>query len=191
MSIPQLPPTARKLLLTVHVITSVGWLGGAYATLVLVIAALTTEDRELSRSAYLVMNLFDPTFALPVGLAALVSGLLLSLTTKWGLVRYHWVAIKLVLTVVVFVAPLIARAPVIDEAVARTAEPGGTAGQAGSELMIPGIMALLILTIATVLSIYKPWGKTPHGRRVAAAKATAARQSTAAGRRSSPVPSLR
>jgi hypothetical protein len=161
--------------LTVHVITSVGWLGAAYCSLVLTIAAIVTADAEVRRAAYLVMNLFDYTIALPVGLAALLSGVFLSLTTKWGLVRYYWVALKLVLTVVVYVAPLIVRSPLIDDAVARTAEPGATAGQVGTDLMTPGIISLVILTVATVLSVYKPWGKTPHGRRVAARRASAAR----------------
>ena len=188
MSIPHLSPRTRKLVLTVHVVTSVGWLGSAYAMLVLVIAALRTDDYQLRRGAYLVMHLFDSTIAWPVGLAALLSGVLLSLTTKWGLVRYYWVAAKIVLTLVVFVAPLFARAAVIDEALVATTEPGSTAGGAASELMIPGIMALTVLTAATVLSIYKPWGKTPHGRRVAARQASAAREAAAA-RKTTTVPS--
>jgi hypothetical protein len=164
MTISPLPPKTRKLVLTVHVVSSVGWLGTALVILVLVTAALVTADPELRRAAYLVLNLLDSTIVVPVGLAGLISGVLLSLTTHWGLVRHYWVAVKLVLTVVVF-----------DEAVARTAAPGADAGQAGTELLIPGVMALLILTVATVLSTYKPWGRTPVGRRVAAELVRAAR----------------
>jgi len=179
MSIPLLPPKARKLLLTVHVVTSVGWLGTAFVTLILIVAALVTDNPELRRSAYLVMRLFDSASWVPLGALAMVSGVALSLTTKWGLVRYYWVAIKLVLTVVVFVLPLVFRSRLISDAIERTAEPGATAGGAGTELLTPGIMGLLILTVATVLSIYKPWGSTPYGRRIAARRAAAARIGTA------------
>jgi hypothetical protein len=175
MTISPLAPKTRKFVLTVHVISSVGWLGTALVILVLVTAALVTAAPELRRAAYLVLDLLDSTIVVPVGLAGLISGVLLSLTTHWGLVRHYWVVVKLVLTVVVFAVPLFARSPVIDEAVARTAVPGADAGPAGTELLIPGVMALLILAAATVLSTYKPWGRTPVGRRVAAERVRAAR----------------
>lgn len=179
MSITPLSPKARKLVLTVHVVSSVGWLGIALVTLVLVVTARVTTDPELGRAAFLVLDLFDATLTVPVGLAALLSGLVLSVTTHWGLLRHWWVATKLVLTVVVFVVPLVVRAPLIDQAVASTANAGADPGPAAAELMTPGVMALLILTVATVLSVYKPWGKTPRGRRLAVARAQAARSARA------------
>jgi hypothetical protein len=181
-----IPPPIRKLLLTVHVVTSVGWLGGAYATLVLIVTGLATGDSELRRAAYLVLRLFDSMLWLPVGALAMVSGVACALLTHWGLVRHYWVALKLVLTIPAFVLPLVFRSDLIQEAVARTAQPGADAGRAGSEMLIPGIVALVILTVATVLSTYKPWGKTPHGRRAAARRASAARNTQARAAGSAP-----
>ncbi len=51
-----MPPALRKLALTAHVVSSVGWLGTAVAYLGLVVAALTSEDARLVRAAYLAME---------------------------------------------------------------------------------------------------------------------------------------
>jgi len=46
-------PRRRKLTLTVHVIVSVGWVGGVASSLALAIAGVGSRDTELVRDAYL------------------------------------------------------------------------------------------------------------------------------------------
>ena len=178
MAIPRLSRRTRKLVLTVHVVSSVGWLGAALAMLVLVVATLLTRDAELRRASYLVMNLFDSALVLPIGALALLSGVVISLTTHWGVLKHYWVVIKLVLTVIVFALPLVLRSPQIDEAVARTATPEAEGASFGGDLIMPGVMSVLVLTVTTVLSTYKPWGRTPIGRRAAERSTPAARRAT-------------
>src|SRR5213082_3605560 len=91
-------PTVRKLTITAHVTFSVGWLGAVAAFLVLAIAGLTNQDTQIAHSAYFAMELTARFVIVPLAFATLLSGLVQSLGTPWGLVRHYWVLVKLLLT---------------------------------------------------------------------------------------------
>src|SRR5829696_1449555 len=92
-------PGLRKLALTAHVTASVGWLGGVLVYLALVIAALTAQDPQRVRTWYVTMELIGWNVLVPLSFASLLTGLIQSLGTSWGLFRHYWVVFKLVLTV--------------------------------------------------------------------------------------------
>src|SRR5713226_4795639 len=92
-------PAVRKLLLTAHVTFSVGWLGAGAAFLVLSIAGLTSRDAEIVRGAYLAMKLTAWFAIVPMAFASLLTGIVESLGTRWGLFRHYWVLAKFFLTV--------------------------------------------------------------------------------------------
>lgn len=100
-------PRLRKLGLTAHIIFSVGWLGAVAGFLVLSIAGLTSQDAEVVRSAYLVMNLIGWFIIVPMSLAALATGLVQALGTEWGLLRHYWVLVKFLLTILATIALLL------------------------------------------------------------------------------------
>ncbi|HEY5922594.1 MAG TPA: hypothetical protein VIV11_13025, partial [Kofleriaceae bacterium] len=93
-------PALRKLALTSHVTASVGWLGTVVAYLVVAIAGLTTAEGELARGAYLTMSLIGWFAIVPFSLAAMLTGLVQSLGTEWGLFRHYWILVKLVLATI-------------------------------------------------------------------------------------------
>src|SRR5260370_41875172 len=99
MKSTRMTPRLRKLALTAHVTVSVGWIGAVAGFLVLSIAGLTSQDSEVIRGAYVSMNLLGLFIIVPLSLAALATGLVQSLGTEWGLVRFYWVLVKLVLTI--------------------------------------------------------------------------------------------
>jgi hypothetical protein len=166
-------PRLRKLALTVHVSCSVGWLGAAAAYLALAIAALTSQDPQLVRAAYLAM---EPTarFALvPLAFASLLTGLIAALGSTWGLFRHYWVIFKLLLTVVATVV-LIGNMATVTALAGMAADvdspaPGGLRGQ-----ILHAGGGILVLLVTTVLGIYKPRGMTRYGRRRRLDKAAAA-----------------
>src|SRR5882762_9473464 len=92
-------PRLRRIGLTAHIVTSVGWLGAVGAFLALSIAGVTSHDADTVRSAYLSMNLIGEFVIVPMSFAALATGLVQALGTEWGLLRYTWVLLKFVLTV--------------------------------------------------------------------------------------------
>jgi hypothetical protein len=92
-------PRLRKAILTAHVVSSVGWLGAVVAYLALDIAAVTSPDVQVVRSAYLTMDLTVRSVILPLALAAVLIGIVNALGTPWGLFRHYWVLIKLLFTI--------------------------------------------------------------------------------------------
>lgn len=154
----------RKFVLAVHLTLSVGWIGAVVAYLVLGISAGTSRDVETVRAAWIAMELTGWYAIVPLALAALVTGVVISLGTPWGLFRHYWVVISFALTVFANVILLLHMPSVSARAaVVRTADPG-VLGTLGGDLFHPSA-GLLVLGVITMLNIYKPRGLTPYGRR--------------------------
>ena len=165
-------PRFRKIALTAHVTCSVGWLGAVASFLILSIAGLTSRDTEVVRGAYLAMNVLGQNIIVPLSFAALLTGLVQSLGTDWGLFRYYWVTVKLVLTLGSTLLLLLHQFTAVAEAARRvSAAPAGTVpeiGGLGVQLVFDAGLAVLVLLGITALSIFKPWGRTSYGRRMQA-----------------------
>jgi hypothetical protein len=84
-------PSLRKLVLTAHITVSVGWLGAVAAFLALAITGLTSRDAQTMRTAYAAMELTARFVIVPLAFASLLTGLIESLGTPWGLLRHYWV----------------------------------------------------------------------------------------------------
>ncbi len=168
----------RKLALTAHVVSSVSWLGSVASFLVLGIAGLTSRNPELVRACYLAMNLLGQFIIVPLSAVTLLTGLIESLGTQWGLFRYYWILVKFTLTVGATVLLLLHQFTAVSEAARRAlgARAGSLpeVGQLGTQLVVDAALAVVVLLTATVLSIYKPWGRTPYGSRIYASERAAA-----------------
>ena len=51
-----MPPGLRTFMLTVHLTSSVGWLGAVVAYLALGVAAVTSQDAQMVRAAWIAME---------------------------------------------------------------------------------------------------------------------------------------
>jgi hypothetical protein len=91
LAIPRLPRRARAALLTVHVAVSVGWLGLDGALVALEVTSLTSGDPAVQGGIEAAMGALASWVLIPVVFTSLVSGLVLALSTPWGLVRHWWV----------------------------------------------------------------------------------------------------
>lgn len=161
-------PGLRKLNLTAHVTSSVGWLGAVAAFLVLSIAGLTSRDAEIVRAAYLSMNLIGLYIIVPLSFAALLTGLVQSLGTHWGLLRHYWVVVKFMLAIGATILLLLHQFTAVAGAAGRVSGPLGTppkVGSFGTQLVVDAGLAILVLVLTTTLSVYKPWGATRYGQR--------------------------
>jgi uncharacterized membrane protein len=156
-------PRVRKFVFTVHVVSSIGWIGAVVAYLALVVAALTSDDPQTVRATFLAMEL--AFFALvPLALAALVTGVIQSFGTKWGLFRHYWVIFKLLLTVVATAVLLLHIRTVSSLANTAADTNDGHLPGAGGELLHAGV-GLVVLLMNVVLAVYKPRGMTRYGQR--------------------------
>lgn len=160
-------PQQRKFALTAHVAASVGWLGAVAAFLALTVAGVTSQDAERVRAVYIAMEVTGWYVIVPLCFASLLTGVISSLGTTWGLVRYYWVVAKLVITVLATLALLVHMPPIshIARVAAGPAWTGGELQGLRTQLVIQSGAALLVLLAATALSVYKPQGRTRYGRR--------------------------
>ena len=159
-----MPPALRRFTFTTHITSSIGWVGAVLAFLAFAVIGFTSDDPVKVRGAYLLMAPAAWFVLVPLAHASLLSGIVLSLGTSWGLFRYYWVVLKLGITVFATVILLIymgtfrqmagvAADPVVDLALVRNASP-----------IVHAILALVLLVAATVLGVYKPFGMTAYGK---------------------------
>lgn len=151
----RLAPRWRKLLLSAHVVTSVGLLGADTAVLALCVAGAGGTDPI---TVYPAAHLVGARLLVPLAALSLVTGVGLGVLTPWGLVRHPWVTIKLGLNA----AGLVLAATVLVPGLAGAADVAA-AGDAG----VPGALGLVrdsaaacvVLVLAVALSVYKPFGR--------------------------------
>jgi hypothetical protein len=159
-----MPPALRKFVLAVHLTFSVGWIGAVLGYLALGVSAVTSQDAQTVRAAWMAMELTGWFVIVPLAIGALLTGLVISLGTPWGLFRHYWVLITLMLTILSTVV-LLLHMPTVSS-LAHTARQADNAhlGGLGGDLLHAG-GGLLVLLMITVLNVYKPRGLTPYGWR--------------------------
>jgi len=150
----------RKAVLVTHIVAAGAWLGIDVVMGVMVFTAMLTGDPQTAAICYQALEIFAVWPLLTVGLLCLASGVLLGLGSKYGLVKYWWVATKLVLNLVLTTLVLVLLRP----GVGIAAEYGrglavGDAGPVPSDMIFPPIVSSTALIIAFLLSVYKPWGR--------------------------------
>jgi len=161
-------PRVRKFALTAHVVASVGWLGAVAGFLALAVAGLASEDTQTVRASYLTMELTGWFVLVPLAGACLLTGLVQSLGTAWGLFSHYWVLAKLLINVLATIVLLVYMQTLGD--LARVAADPTLSSSDLDTLRSPSPVlhagaALLLLLVATTLAVFKPRGRTRFGRR--------------------------
>lgn len=147
----RLTPRSRRAIVVLHVISSVAILGQVWVNAVLAVIAILTPGS--ARAAYSFMQALVYASAAPLSVLALVSGVVLGLGTKWGVLRFRWVAAKLVLLLITVLTGITIQGPLLDGLLAA---PSPTAQAAN--LVTTGVQFVL-LVVATWLSVVKPGGR--------------------------------
>ena len=160
-------PRLRKLALTAHVTSSISWIGAVAVFLVLAIAGMTSGDAQLVRAAYLAMDLTTWIIIVPLAFVSLASGVVSSLGTNWGLFRYYWVLLKLLITIFSTIVLMVHTQPIdlLAGVAAHTAVFSADLRSRQLLMVTASGGALMVLIVLTVLSVYKPKGMTRYGAR--------------------------
>lgn len=156
-------PGLRKLMLTVHVAGSVGWLGAVAAYIALNVPALVSNDDQSVRAAYLMMDVVMRYALIPLAALTLATGIVQALGTPWGLFRHYWVTISLALTIFAFVI-LVLHVPAVESMAAVAADPDADVSHLGGDLF-HSVGGLVVLLVPLALNIVKPRGMTRYGWR--------------------------
>ncbi|GAA4567958.1 membrane protein [Micromonospora coerulea] len=167
----RLSPATRKALLTLHLVTSLGWLGADLVLLTLGVAGLRGADPAV---VYPTAGLVVTYLFAPLSVVVWLVGVASALLTPWGLLRWRWVLVKFALTTVMLGLVLLLLTPRIRQL--------GELGAAATthyrvDLVVAPAVSTTLLLVATVLSTYKPWGRLRPA-------IPARRSPVAAGRRS-------
>lgn len=173
-----MPPRLRRFALTVHIIVSVGWIGAVAAYIALDVATATSQDAQTLRAAYLAMERTTSVVIVPLAIATLLTGLVMSLGTKWGLFRHYWTLISFLLTVFATIV-LLAETRTISSFAAIAADPTTSSDQLrtlGSTL-VHSVGGIVVLLVNMWLNVYKPRGLTPYGWRKQAERRRALQRS--------------
>ena len=139
--------TARRSLLTAHIVVSVGLLGDSAGFLAVALQTAGTSDPELAARSRETLEMFSVVFGIPLSVLSIVTGVALGLGSKWGVFRYPWVTAKLALVVSVMVVGALVLGP-------------STARDDRDALLVAGAAYdVVALTLATGLSVFKPGGR--------------------------------
>ena len=156
----------RKFVLLAHVTTSVGLLGAVASFLLLSIFGIASSNAQLVQASYVLLMPLTTYLILPLVVASLLVGIISSLGTPWGLVRYYWTAIKLLLTSITLIVLLLQM-----KAIAELSTIAGARMVSDAELGLRIRMivhaggGLGVLLLIMILSLWKPKGVTPFGQR--------------------------
>ncbi|MFD9440742.1 hypothetical protein ACFWBR_05430 [Streptomyces sp. NPDC060006] len=151
-----IPARLRKSVLVTHVVSAGAWVGIDVISIVLVAIGWVRAGDDRTAVYQALADFFVVPLlltALIAGTLCLVTGVLLGLATKWGLVRYWWVAVKLVLNVIACAMMLTFLGPITELA---------SGEQPLRDIWFLSFLAataMALLSFATVLSVFKPWGR--------------------------------
>lgn len=177
---PWLTPRARKWILVLHVVSAVGWLGINFADFALAVTALSTTDPALQHAMFQALVVVGTTLLIPISLLALTTGLVLALGTQWGLLRYKWVIVKLVLTSIAVLLIPFSLLPELnslnDLATVLPADQLVDTSEHTWGILSAAVVSTSMYITNVIMSIVKPGGRTKRGNRL--------RQSTQPGRTS-------
>lgn len=154
----------RKFLLTLHITASLGWFGAVASFLVLAVIGVLTKNGLQEQAAYVAMQWITWLVIVPLAFASLLSGIACAQGTRWGLFRYAWISIKFALTSAA-IAVLMIHTQLIDRLSAeaqRTPMLGAALHGLGRHMLLAAIAALIVLSVLTALSVYKPRSKNRH-----------------------------
>lgn len=159
-------PRGKKALVTTHVVFSGSWLGVGVVMVTLTVLGLRSDDAATVQVSYELLELFDMTILPWSSIGAILSGIAVSLTSKWGLVRHYWIITKLVIAITIiasafsFLHRWVVSAAERSAQFAAAAGDGAGVGELGVWLVTGFGTAVFFVALAMVLSVYKPWGKT-------------------------------
>lgn len=157
----------RKLILLFHIGSAGAWLGIDVAMAAVIFTGLSTDDPQRAAVAFRALEIFTIIPLLTVGVICLITGLFLGWGSKWGVLRYKWVLVKLILNLVLTLLVLVAlRSGVQDAAIYGSELAAGVETSVDpSDLIYPPIVSTSSLTFAMILAVFKPWGRVRNRSR--------------------------
>lgn len=152
----------RKWILLLHIAAAGVWLGLDVVVALLVITARASGDPQTASFCFRALEIVAIWPMTSAAVLSLISGILLGLGSKYGLLRYWWVAVKLTMNLLLTTLILVVLRPGLHEAAeyGRRVAEGVPSAFNSTFLMYPPIVSTTTVLFAMALSVFKPWGLT-------------------------------
>ncbi len=164
---PNIGPKGQRWLKIAHVLFACMWVGGSVALTIMVWWVAASDGMELY-GKLAAMKLVDDAVIIPGANGMLLTGLLYSLFTRWGWFKHRWITVKWcinlygVLFGTFFLGPWLNALPPIarEEGLGALAHPAYVHNH--KMLLFWGTFQALTLVLAVLITVLKPWRKTPE-----------------------------
>ena len=137
---PRLTQRVRLLVVTIHVITSVGMFG---VTVALVTFQVAVGQLQASSKPNQILDLVSVRVLTPMAVTALGTGVVLAVGSPWGLLRWRWIIAKLQISAMLSVVGLANLVGLLDPVT----------------VLVARVCALVALVVMVAVSMAKPWGR--------------------------------
>ena len=153
--------TSRRGLLTVHILFAAIMFGNMVTFLILSIVAATTENVQLIESCYQIMHVLASTSVKASTIGTTVTGILLSICTKWGFFQFYWIIAKQIITVMLIGFNLWGMYAWTLDALNLLKTTGDQTDMfmLQIDLWIGIIIQIISLVFIFTISVFKPWGR--------------------------------
>jgi uncharacterized membrane protein len=155
----------KNLLVSIHVLGAMAWFGGTLGMLILGIYMGNAENGEQLYYTLSSMHMIDGTVIKYPAMVVLITGLMLSVWTHWGLTKHYWVLIKLVTTFLIILLGILFLSDGLSFLIATAEKYHLAALQNASfhrtsvSLTLGAIFNVAAMVMMTLVTYYKPFGK--------------------------------
>ncbi|MED3624443.1 hypothetical protein [Neobacillus thermocopriae] len=155
----------KSILVAIHVLAVASWIGGTLAMLLLAIYLQSGANGEQLLYTMASMEVIDENLLKYPALLSLITGIMLSVWTQWGLTKYYWVIIKLVLTIltiligIFFLNKWTASLGILIEDMGFIALKNEEFQHTWTQIVTTSSFNILCLAFMTFITYLKPFGK--------------------------------
>jgi hypothetical protein len=155
--------TGQRWLRAFHIFFACAWIGASMCLILMQIGLKATDGRELY-GIDASMKYVDDYVIIPAAFGCLVTGFLISLLTKWGFFKFHWVTLKWIINISAIIFGTFWLGPWLNGMAPISKVDGLNAFTNPIYLHFKqmntwfAMLQNIILLIALYISVFKPWG---------------------------------
>ncbi|CAH1201890.1 hypothetical protein [Paenibacillus sp. JJ-223] len=160
----------KCIFVAIHVISASSWIGGTLGMLLLGLYLYSAANGEQLAYTLASMEIIDENLLKYPALMTLLTGILLSIWTQWGLVKHYWIVIKLILTLTTILIGIFFLNHWTASLVDMVSETGFATLQDHNfrskwlAILLTASFNLLCLFIMVFITYFKPFGKIKKRR---------------------------
>lgn len=165
----KLSAKGMKALKVVHLVCAIAWFGSAIS-MNLLRHLVDVNDAVGMYWMAEILEAIDMQILVPGAVGCLVTGIVYGIFTNWGFFKHKWLVLKWVLTIFMilfgtfYMGPLVKENVIIGKAVMEGGGDTAIYWHNVSANAVAGLLQLILLTVVTVVSVYKPWKRSDKRR---------------------------